>query len=143
MRVVLFRECDFRGRKLLFDSHAIQKVPLGSQTSSQQETNVPEQTEKEKKTYAEVSNGYGYMVRSWYNTAFSKILTYPHWFQYSKPNSDISQLSEMIFGSVAMSYRGTSYKIHSLTSPPRFMCTQVRNAYCKFTREQVKKLSIF
>lgn len=31
----------------------------------------------------------------------------------------------MIFGSVAMSYRGTSYKIHSLNSPQRLMYTQV------------------
>lgn len=31
----------------------------------------------------------------------------------------------MIFGSVAMSYRGTSYKIHSLNSPHRLMYTQV------------------
>ncbi|GJQ67468.1 hypothetical protein Trydic_g8307 [Trypoxylus dichotomus] len=105
VRVVLFRECDFRGRKLLFDSQAVQKVPLANQTSGQQETNNPSQTEKEKKAYAEVSNGYGYL--------------------YARPNSDIQQLSEMIFGSVAMSYRGTSYKIHSLASPSRFMCTQV------------------
>lgn len=31
----------------------------------------------------------------------------------------------MIFGSVAMSYRGTSYKIHHLSSPQRLMYTQV------------------
>lgn len=31
----------------------------------------------------------------------------------------------MIFGSVAMSYRGTFYKIHSLNSPQRLMYTQV------------------
>lgn len=46
-------------------------------------------------------------------------------FQLSKPNEDIKQLSEMIFGSVAMSYRGTFYKIHSLNSPQRLMYTQV------------------
>lgn len=42
-----------------------------------------------------------------------------------KPNVNFNLLGEMIFGSVAMSYRGTSYKIHSLQSPKRLMYTQV------------------
>lgn len=29
VRVVLFRECDIRGRKLLFDSSAVEKIPDG------------------------------------------------------------------------------------------------------------------
>lgn len=46
-----------------------------------------------------------------------------------KPNVDFNHLGEMVFGSVAMSYRGTSYKIHSLQSPDRLMYTQVGNVY--------------
>ncbi|XP_066256859.1 folliculin-interacting protein 1 isoform X2 [Euwallacea similis] len=92
VRLVLFRECDFRGRKLLFDSDATKKVPL-------------EKTEADEK-FVEIYDGFGYLV-------------------ISKQNSDYHQLSEMIFGSVAMSFRGAYLKIHSLSSPCRMMFTQV------------------
>ncbi|XP_066147539.1 folliculin-interacting protein 1 isoform X3 [Euwallacea fornicatus] len=48
VRLVLFRECDFRGRKLLFDSDATKKVPL-------------EKTEADEK-FVEVYDGFGYLV---------------------------------------------------------------------------------
>lgn len=92
VRLVLFRECDFRGRKLLFDSDATEKIPI-------------EKAEQDKK-FVETSDGYGYLV-------------------ISKPNSDYPQLSEMVFGSIAMSFRGTYFKIHSLAAPTRLMFTQV------------------
>ncbi|KAF3425295.1 hypothetical protein E2986_04067 [Frieseomelitta varia] len=38
---------------------------------------------------------------------------------------DISLLSEMVFGTVAMTYRGSSFKIHSMNSPSCIMCTKV------------------
>lgn len=62
VRLVLFRECDFRGRKLLFDSQSVQKILL-SQTDKQITTttssiNSPNKTEK----YVEKTNGYGYQV---------------------------------------------------------------------------------
>ncbi|XP_022903971.2 folliculin-interacting protein 2 isoform X2 [Onthophagus taurus] len=105
VRVVLFRECDFRGRKLLFDSQAVDKVPLGPQQNGYTTQTISLTDEEKKAKFAEISNGHGY--------------------SYAKPHSDVQQLGEMIFGSVAMSYRGTSYKIHSLNSPASIMCTQV------------------
>lgn len=68
VQVILFRECDFRGRKLLFDSHAVRKVPLqvaNTETSTQvsPDKKVPDVQEK----YAETSNGYGYLVGITYN----------------------------------------------------------------------------
>ncbi|CAG9767653.1 unnamed protein product [Ceutorhynchus assimilis] len=92
VRLVLFRECDFRGRKLLFDSNATAKIQL-------------EKAETDTK-FVEVCNGYGYLV-------------------VAKKNADYEQLSEMVFGSVAMSFRGTFLKIHSLKEPNRIMFTQV------------------
>lgn len=97
IRILLFRECDFRGRKLLFDSESVQKVALPTTI----ETSDYPPTEK----YIEISNGYGY--------------------QYIKPCCDIGHLGEMVFGAVAMSYKGTSLKIHSLKSPSRLMCSQI------------------
>ncbi|KAF5299961.1 hypothetical protein FQA39_LY11334 [Lamprigera yunnana] len=96
VRILLFRECDFRGRKLLFDSDSVQKVLL---------TNSPEISPASQEKYVEISNGYGY--------------------QYIKPFCDVGHLGEMIFGAVAMSYRGTSLKVHNLKSPSRVMCSQI------------------
>lgn len=45
--------------------------------------------------------------------------------QYTRPASDVSMLGEMMFGSVAMSYKGSTLKIHYIRwvrapfSPPR------------------------
>ncbi|XP_044266324.1 folliculin-interacting protein 2 [Tribolium madens] len=98
VRVVLFRECDFRGRKLLFDSNSVKKVPIDPTKSG-------EVIKSEKEKYSEISDGYGYV--------------------YTKPEPDFSQVAEMVFGSVAMSFRGTSFKMHNLESPNRLMFTQV------------------
>jgi hypothetical protein len=46
-------------------------------------------------------------------------------FQYTKPSSDVTVLGEMIFGSVAMAYQGTVFKVHSMKAPSRVMCTKV------------------
>lgn len=100
--MVLFLECDFRGRKLLFDSSTVQKILINEGGTKQEIVNLANKPPSKK--YVEVSNGYGYL--------------------WSKP-ADTVQLGEMVFGSVAMSYRGTSYKIHKLSSPSRLMCTKV------------------
>ncbi|RZC36053.1 folliculin-interacting protein 1, partial [Asbolus verrucosus] len=99
VRVVLFRECDFRGRKLLFDSSSVKKILIGLTKSGE----VAKTAENEK--ISEISNGYGYV--------------------YTKPQPDFNQLAEMVFGSVAMSFRGTYFKMHNLESPNRLMFTQV------------------
>ncbi|XP_044751873.1 folliculin-interacting protein 2 [Coccinella septempunctata] len=102
VRVVLFRECDFRGRKLLFDSTAVKKIQINSSLG----TGDSSSDEKDQfGSFAEISNGFGYM--------------------YIKPPTDSSHLAEMIFGLVAMSYRGSYFKIHNLESPSRLMLTQV------------------
>ncbi|KAK9869666.1 hypothetical protein WA026_003414 [Henosepilachna vigintioctopunctata] len=100
VRVALFRECDFRGRKLLFDSSSVKKIQI---TPSMD--NEISAYNKNQETFAEISDGYGYM--------------------YLKPRTDSSHLADMIFGLVAMSYRGSYFKIHDLENPPRVMFTQV------------------
>ncbi|XP_076269276.1 folliculin-interacting protein 2 [Rhynchophorus ferrugineus] len=91
VRILLFQECDFRGRKLLFDHDATEKVPM-------------DKTEQDKK-FIEVTNNVGYFI--------------------SKQNSDYHQISEMVFGSVAMSFQGSYFKIHHLNSPTKLMFTHV------------------
>lgn len=95
VRIVLYRECDMKGRRLLFDSSAIQKVHLEA-TPIKDDKNGPNPNGKCHKNYIEVSNGYGY--------------------RYARPEMDYNTIGEMIFGSVAMSFRGTSLKVNRIVS---------------------------
>jgi hypothetical protein len=65
VRVLLFRECDWRGRKLLFDSKAVHKVPLENQPCSKLKFGSRQKSDNKKAdTYVEVTNGFGYQVGS-------------------------------------------------------------------------------
>ncbi|KAJ6668724.1 hypothetical protein lerEdw1_012207 [Lerista edwardsae] len=48
--------------------------------------------------------------------------------QYTRPASDVNMLGEMMFGSVAMSYKGSTLKIHYIRSPPQLMMSKVFSA---------------
>ncbi|ROI16041.1 Folliculin-interacting protein 2 [Anabarilius grahami] len=45
--------------------------------------------------------------------------------QYTRPASDVNMLGEMMFGSVSMSYKGSTLKIHHIRSPPQLMVSKV------------------
>ncbi|XP_048484885.1 folliculin-interacting protein 2 [Plutella xylostella] len=99
VRLLLFKECDWRGRKLLFDSATIEKVPVSKndKPSVKQPIQVP--------YVVEVSNGYSYL--------------------YKGPAEDASALGEMIFGAVAINYKSVSLKIHIMDEPRRLLCTKL------------------
>ncbi|XP_073951666.1 folliculin-interacting protein 2-like isoform X2 [Choristoneura fumiferana] len=97
VRLLLFKECDWRGRKLLFDSSTIEKVPAGKDNGAKQAKEFP--------CIVEVSEGFAYV--------------------YKGPAADASVLGEMIFGAVAMNCKGVSLKIHIMDEPKRLMCTKV------------------
>ncbi|XP_014220956.1 folliculin-interacting protein 2 isoform X2 [Trichogramma pretiosum] len=126
VRILLFRECEWRGRKLLFDSVALEKrqqqrrCPCnGGSSSSSSETEAnngktsnhksspgrQQQHRKASTNEADASIG---------GRENGKLLS-----------EDISLLGEMIFGSVAMTYRGTSFKIHEMKSSGCILCTKV------------------
>lgn len=98
VRVLLFRECDWNGRRLLFDSNAVQKVNTSSNNKTSATNNQTEQLPNSKvkqstRTYIDICNGYGYT--------------------YDQASCETSNIGEMIFGSVAMSFKGTSLKVNS------------------------------
>lgn len=124
VRVLLFRECDWRGRRLLFDSSALE--PLTSTQQTQHialNVNKPSPL-KHEKNHVEYCDGKPYKVSikscSLLNQKFHFLLS-----QYGRPNPDSKGVGEMVFGSVAISFRGTSFKVHWLHSPPRILCSQV------------------
>lgn len=63
VRILLFRECERRGRKLLFDSKAVKRIPC---------TNVPQNSRARRagktegitkaENFVEISSGFGYQV---------------------------------------------------------------------------------
>ncbi|CAB3243285.1 unnamed protein product [Arctia plantaginis] len=99
VRLLLFKECDQRGRKLLFDSSTILKVPAlqNDRPNVKQRVEVP--------SIVEVSESYTYL--------------------YKGPAADASALGEMIFGAVAMNYKNVALKIHIMDEPRRLMCAKV------------------
>lgn len=102
VRILLFRECEWRGRKLLFDSLSLEKKWC-----------------KNKTAMFKLKNNIGSNDDS-INFGNNRI------FEREKiSEDDVSLLSEMVFGTVAMTYRGSSFKIHSMNSPSCIMCTKV------------------
>ncbi|XP_070169620.1 folliculin-interacting protein 1 isoform X2 [Polyergus mexicanus] len=103
VRILLFRECEWRGRKLLFDSMTMQKHRSKSETLCTAVNNNAEGK-------CETSLNIG-ITRDFER---DKIV-----------EDDVNLLSEMVFGTVAMTYRGSSFKVHSMDSPPCIMCTKI------------------
>ncbi|XP_012056323.1 PREDICTED: folliculin-interacting protein 1 [Atta cephalotes] len=117
VRILLFRECEWRGRKLLFDSMTVQKHRSKNETVCTAMNN----------------NAEGKCEMPFMRTA--------HDFERDKTvEDDVSLLSEMVFGTVAMTYRGSLFKVHSMNSPPCIMCTKIfpatEHGMCK-TSEKV------
>uniref|UniRef100_A0ABI7X6Q1 UDENN FNIP1/2-type domain-containing protein n=1 Tax=Felis catus TaxID=9685 RepID=A0ABI7X6Q1_FELCA len=79
IRLIVYQDCERRGRQVLFDSKAVHKI--------------------------------------------EEVAT-----QYTRPASDVNMLGEMMFGSVAMSYKGSTLKIHYIRSPPQLMISKVFSA---------------
>lgn len=96
VRVLLFRECDWTGRRLLFDSSAIEKVNVssGNQPTKCDKLNGQKSSSNNKdssQSFIDMCDGHGYT--------------------YNSPANDGCNIGEMVFGSVAMSFEGTSLKV--------------------------------
>ncbi|CAG9814550.1 unnamed protein product [Phaedon cochleariae] len=106
IRIVLFRECRFKERQLLFDS-----------------LSTPNQSKNIKYTDRSESNDdnvgkIGPLIR--------------------RNSEEFSHLTDLIFGSTALKYHETYYKIHSISSPQRMIFTQV---FIPQRRRSLKKCS--
>ncbi|XP_041079205.1 folliculin-interacting protein 1-like isoform X4 [Polyodon spathula] len=80
IRLIVYQDCERRGRNALFDSNAKKKMTEETPVSG------------------------------------------------SRCSSDANMLGEMMFGSVAMSYKGSTLKIHQIRSPPQLMLSKVFTA---------------
>ncbi|KAL7732291.1 hypothetical protein ACLKA6_018519 [Drosophila palustris] len=123
VRVLLYREDDSHGRRLLFDSHALQKVTLKESSGA---TGGGKFLKNEK--YTSLQNGkIQAKAHSNQNNSSNFIEVCPEYgYKHNRPSgADITPIGEMVFGSLAMSFCGTALKVHWLPQPARILCSQV------------------
>ncbi|KAM8742074.1 folliculin-interacting protein 1 isoform 1-T1 [Acanthopagrus schlegelii] len=129
IRLIVYQDCERRGRNVLFDSNAkkrgTEETPItsteaqvkmfgkccqlrptgGSSSSLDSSSSCTSETKETKETKEQGLR-----------------------FQGSRCSSDVAMLGEMMFGSVAMSYKGSTLKIHQIRSPPQLMLSKVFTA---------------
>lgn len=107
VRVVIFRDHDIKGRSLIYDSSVV--VPIVDRQACQKWP-------------------FGKTTPCWKEREGKEGKNSPHLAVKHTPLrqlSDSKMLGEMMFGSVAMAYRGTTLKVHSIRTPPQIMVTEV------------------
>ncbi|XP_067898023.1 folliculin-interacting protein 2-like isoform X2 [Heterodontus francisci] len=120
IRLIVYQDCERRGRHVLFDSKAVHKVEGAT---------VQKSSDDLSKLHGKCCHTGSSGTCTQNSPSFSapKKEQLPR-YQYSRPASDVNMLGEMMFGSVAMSYKGSTLKIHHIRSPPQLMISKVFSA---------------
>ncbi|XP_071508480.1 folliculin-interacting protein 2-like [Diadema antillarum] len=113
IRLVVFKECDLKGKRILIDSKAIQKVEPNANEASPntgrlgrcyQSANGEQRRPPERPSQpSNILDGY----------------------KFSRPGSDVTMLGEMLFGSIPMSSSGPIIKVHTFKMPSKLMLSRV------------------
>ncbi|XP_043826317.1 LOW QUALITY PROTEIN: folliculin-interacting protein 2 [Dromiciops gliroides] len=128
IRLIVYQDCERRGRQVLFDSKAVRKMEESvAQRPEDVLLKMPVRCCQARNSSIS-SSGSG-STSSHHSAAGSlhgkeQLPKY----QYTRPASDVNMLGEMMFGSVAMSYKGSTLKIHYIRSPPQLMISKVFSA---------------
>ncbi|PKK20914.1 folliculin interacting protein 2, transcript variant X2 [Columba livia] len=124
IRLIVYQDCERRGRQVLFDSKAVRRINEAVVQKMVEDASV-----KAAAKNCQASNGNNSI--SSYGPSVSCIQNIKEQipkYQYTRPASDVNMLGEMMFGSVAMSYKGCTLKIHYIRSPPQLMISKVFSA---------------
>ncbi|XP_036046002.1 folliculin-interacting protein 2 isoform X2 [Onychomys torridus] len=128
IRLIVYQDCERRGRQVMFDSRAVQKT---EEAVAQKAEDVPVKMSarccQESGSVSSGSSGGSISSQS-SGGSFQHAKEQLPKYQYTRPASDVNMLGEMMFGSVAMSYRGSTLKIHYIRSPPQLMISKVFSA---------------
>ncbi|KAB0358076.1 hypothetical protein FD754_002232, partial [Muntiacus muntjak] len=119
IRLIVSQDCDRRGRQVLFDSKA---VHTAEEVAAQRTEDLPA------KVPAKSCLGGGPAAHGPSGRSLPHAKEQLPKYQYTRPASDVNMLGEMMFGSVAMSYQGSTLKIHYIRSPPQLMVSKVFSA---------------
>ncbi|KAK6317429.1 hypothetical protein J4Q44_G00128290 [Coregonus suidteri] len=128
IRLILYQDCERRGRNVLFDSSAKKRSAEDAPASQKMCS-----SEAQVKMYGKCCQLRPTAGSS--NSLDSSCASEPREpreqglrFQGLRCSSDANMLGEMMFGSVAMSYKGSTLKIHQIRSPPQLMLSKVFTA---------------
>ncbi|NXQ55206.1 FNIP1 protein, partial [Anthoscopus minutus] len=133
IRLIVYQDCERRGRNVLFDSSAKRKIEdiSVSKLCSDAQVRVFGKC-CQLKPGGDSSSSLDSSINS--SSSFSdpkeQCPKYQAscFFLGSRCSSDANMLGEMMFGSVAMSYKGSTLKIHQIRSPPQLMLSKVFTA---------------
>ncbi|XP_036380038.1 folliculin-interacting protein 1 isoform X1 [Megalops cyprinoides] len=124
IRLIVYQDCERRGRNVLFDSNAKKR-------SSEEAPVSKPCSEAQVKMFGKCCQlrptGSSSSLDSSSSSTSEPREQGPR-FQGSRCSSDANMLGEMMFGSVAMSYKGSTLKIHQIRSPPQLMLSKVFTA---------------
>ncbi|CAL4069543.1 unnamed protein product, partial [Meganyctiphanes norvegica] len=138
IRVLLFRECDVRGRKLLYDSKTVVRVPVAESSTATSCKALFARSSKcsgtslintaSSNTFSNISNKTSHRPPKGSNKTDPAEICNGHAYQYLHQESDTKQIGELVFGSVALAYRGSYSKLHLLTEPSRALLSRIASA---------------
>ncbi|XP_040200590.1 folliculin-interacting protein 1 isoform X1 [Rana temporaria] len=123
IRLIVYQDCEKRGRNVLFDSNAKRKTEELS--VSKLVSDAPVRVFG-KCCQLRPGGDSSSSLDSSANSSDTKEQCPKY--QSSRCSSDCNMLGEMMFGSVAMSYKGSTLKIHQIRSPPQLMLSKVFTA---------------
>ncbi|XP_015285025.1 PREDICTED: folliculin-interacting protein 1 [Gekko japonicus] len=127
VRLIVYQDCERRGRNVLFDSSAKRRT---EDTSVSKLCNDVQVKVFGKCCQLRPGGDSSSSLDSSINSSSSSSETKEQCSKYqgSRCSSDANMLGEMMFGSVAMSYKGSTLKIHQIRSPPQLMLSKVFTA---------------
>ncbi|XP_044942984.1 folliculin-interacting protein 2 isoform X3 [Mustela nigripes] len=125
IRLIVYQDCERRGRQVLFDSKAVHKI---EEVATQKTEDVPIKLSAKCCQDSGSSGSSNISSHSSSGGSLQHAKEQLPKYQYTRPASDVNMLGEMMFGSVAMSYKGSTLKIHYIRSPPQLMISKVFSA---------------
>nr|XP_036879331.1 folliculin-interacting protein 1 isoform X2 [Manis javanica] len=124
IRLIVYQDCERRGRNVLFDSSVKRK----NEDVSVSKLCSDAQVKVFGKCCQLKPGGDSSSSLDSSMTSSSDVKDQYPKYQGSRCSSDANMLGEMMFGSVAMSYKGSTLKIHQIRSPPQLMLSKVFTA---------------
>ncbi|XP_057347179.1 folliculin-interacting protein 1 isoform X2 [Manis pentadactyla] len=124
IRLIVYQDCERRGRNVLFDSSVKRK----NEDISVSKLCSDAQVKVFGKCCQLKPGGDSSSSLDSSMTSSSDVKDQYPKYQGSRCSSDANMLGEMMFGSVAMSYKGSTLKIHQIRSPPQLMLSKVFTA---------------
>ncbi|XP_028735939.1 folliculin-interacting protein 2 isoform X2 [Peromyscus leucopus] len=128
IRLIVYQDCERRGRQVMFDSRAVQKAEEVAAAQKAEDVPVKMSARCCQESSGSVSSSGGSVSSHSSGGSLQHAKEQLPKYQYTRPASDVNMLGEMMFGSVAMSYKGSTLKIHYIRSPPQLMISKVFSA---------------